>query len=161
MEIRYTRPEELDIVMDIYDKARQVMRASGNMNQWINGYPSREMISDDIASHNSYVLAEGDVIHAVFTLIGGEDPTYKVIEGGEWLNDEPYMTIHRIASNGTLKHAADICYNWTLERTDNLRIDTHADNSIMRHVLDRNGFIECGVIYVSDGSPRIAYQKVK
>jgi hypothetical protein len=30
----------------------------------------------------------------------GKDPTYAVIENGNWLNDEPYGVIHRIASNG-------------------------------------------------------------
>lgn len=161
MEIRNTRPEEIDEIMEIYDIARQVMRNSGNSKQWINGYPARELISEDIENGYSYVLVENREIQAVFSLIDGEDPTYKVIENGEWLNDEPYMTIHRIASKGKLRHASDICYRWTMERTDNLRIDTHEDNAIMRHVLDRNGFIECGIIYISDGSPRIAYHKVK
>lgn len=161
MEIRNTRPEELDEVMEIYEKARQVMRSSGNMNQWINGYPSRELIREDIASGYSYVMTDQGGIHAVFTLIDGEDPTYKVIENGQWLNDKLYVTIHRIASNGTYAHSSDICYDWALSVRDNLRIDTHQDNCIMRHVLDRNGFTECGTIYVSDGSPRIAYQKEK
>ena len=161
MEIRKTRPEEIDEIMEIYDIARQVMRNSGNLKQWINGYPARELISDDIANGYSYVLVENREIQAVFSLIGGEDPTYKVIENGEWLNSEPYMTIHRIASKGKLRHASDICYRWAMEKTENLRIDTHEDNAIMRHVLDRNGFIECGIIYISDGSPRIAYHKVK
>ncbi|MDO4482270.1 MAG: GNAT family N-acetyltransferase [Bacillota bacterium] len=161
MEIRNTRPGEIEEVMEIYDIARQVMRNSGNSQQWINGYPARELINEDIEKGYSYVLVDNGKIQAVFSLIDGEDPTYKVIANGEWLNDEPYMTIHRIASRGEMKHASDICYGWTMEKTDNLRIDTHEDNVIMRHVLDRNGFTECGVIYISDGTPRIAYHKVK
>jgi RimJ/RimL family protein N-acetyltransferase len=41
----------------------------------------------------------------------------------------------------------------------NIRIDTHRDNAIMQHLLEKNGFVKCGIIYVEDGSPRIAYQK--
>ena len=30
--------------------------------------------------------------------------------------------------------------------------------TMMQHVLEKNGFVPCGIIYVEDGSPRIAYQ---
>ena len=40
------------------------------------------------------------------------------------------------------------------------RADTHADNKIMQHLLEKNGFTRCGVIHVADGSPRFAYQKL-
>lgn len=30
----------------------------------------------------------------------------------------------------------------------------------MRHILQKNGFSERGTIYISDGTPRIAYEKV-
>ncbi len=43
----------------------------------------------------------------------------------------------------------------------NFRIDTHNDNKIMQHVIEKNGFIRCGIIYVKDGSPRIAYEKIE
>ena len=35
------------------------------------------------------------------------------------------------------------------------------DNKIMQKVLLKNGFQETGIIYVEDGTPRIAYEKVK
>lgn len=38
-------------------------------------------------------------------------------------------------------------------------IDTHKDNKITRHLIEKNGFAKCGIIYVADGSPRIAYEK--
>ena len=41
-----------------------------------------------------------------------------------------------------------------------LRADTHADNKIMQHLLEKNGFTRCGIIHVADGTPRIAYQKL-
>ena len=39
-------------------------------------------------------------IHGVFALFDGAEPTYAHIEEGEWLNDEPYVTIHRLAGDG-------------------------------------------------------------
>lgn len=35
----------------------------------------------------------------------------------------------------------------------------HKDNKITRHLIEKNGFAKCGIIYVADGSPRIAYEK--
>ena len=46
MNIRPARMEELDTIMALYDQGRRFMRRSGNANQWINGYPSREMIRE-------------------------------------------------------------------------------------------------------------------
>lgn len=40
-----------------------------------------------------------------------------------------------------------------------MRIDTHENNKVMQHLIKKNGFQECGIIYVEDGSPRIAYEK--
>lgn len=40
----------------------------------------------------------------------------------------------------------------------NIRIDTHADNKTMQHLIEADGFTRCGIIYIADGTPRIAYQ---
>lgn len=91
----------------------------------------------------------------------GVDPTYQVIEDGAWLNDTlPYGTIHRLASSGKSKGVASAVIEWCLEHCQSLRADTHADNQIMQHLLEKNGFTRCGIIHVADGTPRIAYQKL-
>jgi hypothetical protein len=41
--------------------------------------------------------------------------------------------------------------------TSTIRIDTHRDNCIMKHILTKYGFTMCGVIYLADGAPRDAY----
>lgn len=51
------------------------------------------------------------------------------------------------------------CLDWSYEQCHNLRIDTHDDNRIMQHILEKTGYVKCGRIYVEDGSPRIAYHK--
>ena len=47
-----------------------------------------------------------------------------------------------------------------LEHCESLRADTHEDNKIMQHLLEKNGFVRCGIIHVEDGTPRVAYQKL-
>ena len=46
------------------------------------------------------VIYDETGIHGVFALFDGAEPTYAHIEEGEWLNDEPYVTIHRLAGDG-------------------------------------------------------------
>lgn len=92
-----TRIEDLDEAIRIYDFARVRMTEGGNPNQWTDGYPSRDVIAEDIESGNSYKIVIDGRIAGVFTFIIGDDPTYEVIEGG-WLNDNPYGAIHRIAA---------------------------------------------------------------
>ena len=79
------------------------------------------------------------------------------IEDGNWLNDEPYLTIHGLAGDGQVhglfQCVADYCKNIS----QNIRVDTHANNRIMQKLMEKNGFIKCGIIYVKDGTPRIAY----
>lgn len=159
MRIRLSTINDIEEIMRIYDAARIFMRASGNHSQWVNGYPKREMVEDDIARRVSYVI-EGDdgVPHAVFMFSVEEDPTYALIEDGHWLDNEPYGVIHRIGSDGTMRGALAAAVEYCTGIIANIRIDTHADNAIMQHVLEKNGFERCGTIFCHDGSPRVAFQ---
>ena len=97
-------------------------------------------------------------VEAVFSLIYGEDPTYRKIYEGKWLNDKPYATIHRIASMGHIKGVSSKCIEFSIKKYGNIRVDTHEDNKIMQRVLEKNGFCKCGIIYVANGTSRLAYQ---
>ena len=156
--IRKSAMNDLGRMLEIYEYARKQMRLNGNPNQWVN-YPSRELLEEDIRNGVSYVVESDSKVIGTFMFIIGEDPTYLVIEKGSWLNSEPYGTIHRIASDGTHKGMFRLVEEFCSRQIDNIRIDTHEDNKIMQHILEKSGFIKCGIIYVSDGSPRIAYQK--
>lgn len=162
IQIRKGTLADIDAIMACYDSARRFMRASGNLSQWINGYPSRELVREDISKEVCYVgIDEDGEIVMAFAFILGEDPTYTVIEDGEWLNDLPYGTIHRLGSNGKYNGVLRMCVDFCMERINNLRLDTHAENSIMQHAAEKLGFKRCGIIYCIDESPRIAYQKYR
>lgn len=158
--IRKAQVSDIDFIMPIYDTAKLYMAANGNPNQWVGGYPSREQILSDIEKSQCYVLEESGEIHAAFIFIIGEDPTYGFIEG-QWLNQEPYGTIHRIASDGKIRGVFEKALNYCLGQISNIRIDTHEDNKIMQAKILENGFTHCGTIYLASGAPRLAFQFVR
>ena len=152
---------DVPVIMRLIDEARAIMRSCGNVNQWIDGYPSQETIENDISNGHCYLCVEqgsGEIV-ASFAFIPGPELTYREIFDGEWLDDKPYHVVHRLAStagsHGIFNDVMDYC----MAVAGNLRIDTHRDNVIMRHVIDHYGFSYCGIIYLLNGDDRLAYQK--
>lgn len=146
--------------MEIYREGREIMLSCGNLNQWKPGYPTEDIIRNDIEIGQSYAVVQDGIVVGAFAFILGEDPTYSVIEGGDWLDDsKPYATIHRLASTRQSHGVAAACFEWCWSHIRNLRIDTHEDNVIMRHCIVKAGFQYCGVIHLLNGAPRLAYQK--
>ena len=160
MNIRNAVREDIPRLLELFANARAFMAANGNPDQWWGGYPTQDLLESDIRLNQLYVAEENGSIHAAFVLAMGEDPTYAVIEGA-WKNDLPYGTLHRIASSGEKRGMTDEIVAWAFGQIANLRADTHELNKPMQHAFERNGFERCGIIYVDDGTPRIAYQKTK
>ena len=134
------------------------MAATGNPNQWIDGYPGEELLRSDIGRGDSYVCLLGNQVVATFVLREGNDPTYATIYEGAWPNDHPYATIHRMASNGEVKGILHLAVQFALRRYTTLRIDTHRDNAIMRRAIQKEGFVYCGLIRCDNGTERMAFQ---
>jgi len=101
--IRKAIESDLLEIKSIVDKARELMKSSGNVNQWVDGYPSNEVLLSDIRNGNAYLLLRENKAVAYFTMVDGPDPTYNLITKGSWLNDNSYGVLHRIASNGEVK----------------------------------------------------------
>lgn len=160
MEIRKTKLEELNEIMEIYANARTFMAEHKNPHQWKDSWPPEDLIKADILAGKHYVCMDGEQIAAVFYFAEETDPTYVRIYDGAWKNEEPYSVVHRIASSGIVKGAGSFVMKWAAEQCKNLRIDTHEDNYVMQNMLQKNGFIRCGTIYLENGEPRIAFQKV-
>lgn len=91
-------------------------------------------------------------------MVASPDPTYARIYDGAWLDDEPYYVLHRIASKAGAHGVMAAVMEYALSVSESLRIDTHADNRIMQHNVLKYGFRYCGVIYLANGDPRLAYQ---
>lgn len=153
---------DLPRILAVYDAARIYMRNSGNPHQWgDSGYPERELLEEDIKKGRLFVIEEDGTVRGVFAFMLGADPTYGYIEDGRWPNDQPYGTIHRIASDGKTRGIFAKAFAFAKTRADEIRVDTHKDNKTMQHVVEKQGFIRCGIIYLENGDPRIAYQYSK
>ena len=97
-------------------------------------------------------------IVAYFALLPSPEPTYDVIDGA-WLTDEPYGVIHRMASYPDIHGIFSTIIDYAASRFSRLRIDTHRDNRIMQHLIEKHGFTYCGIIWLEDGSERLAYER--
>ncbi|BDR54965.1 histone acetyltransferase [Bombiscardovia apis] len=187
--LRHATLEDVPAIEEIYARARQVMAEAGNPEQWGTKYPFPEMIEADIRNGNTYLLVddaaldseaaaastyeppeleevhgEHERIIGIFSFFDGIDPTYVEIDGA-WLDDDPYMTIHRMAASGLGKKAAADMLSWCMRHHANVRVDTGPKNYAMQHILEANGFTRCGIIGVHDDRDpnmepiRLAYQR--
>lgn len=136
------------------------MRADGNLHQWSDKYPDEETLLNDITRNELYIAYDDEEIYGVFMLSFSGEDTYKEIQGA-WINDEPYAVIHRIASLDKGKNLLKDVIDFAFEKTNNIRIDTHEDNNIMRTLLKKLGFIYTGIIHLKNGDERRAYQLIK
>lgn len=151
---------DLEEVESIYSYARSFMKEIGNEDQWGDVYPSRQIILNDINNGVLYKIEEDNKITGVFAFIIGDAPTYSYIEDGAWLNDNEYGTIHRIASAKDGKDTLNNALSFIKTKILNVRIDTHRNNVVMRHLLEKFGFTYCGIIYIENGDERLAFQKI-
>lgn len=168
MRISLTVKDNLPEIMGIFAEARQTIASLG-INQWQNGYPNEQIVEEDIAKSRSYSVID-DTICGTFVVILDGEPTYDKIYDGNWLtgNDRAdYMAIHRVAvsvrSRGKGVSTEIINFATNLARDNgrsSLRIDTHEGNIVMRKMLEKHGFIYCGIIYLEDGESRVAYEKL-
>lgn len=160
--IRKARAEDFDTVMLIYSQAREFMKKSGNPDQWGDFYPPAETVKSDLSENGGgYVATDGENILAAFYFEqNADDPTYRKIFDGAWINSAPYGVVHRVGVGdlGRGKKIGRLCLEWALKTAGNIKIDTHKNNLPMQKLLETLGFVRCGSIYLEDGSHRIAYQ---
>ena len=155
--IRPATQADLSDILEIYAHARRFMAENGNPTQWGQNHPAQHVLEEDIGLNRLYVVEGGEGLCGVFMFEVGNDPTYTYIEGS-WRSDTPYGVIHRIAGvgGGVFVAALEYCSGVI----GHLRIDTHVDNKPMQHVVEKAGFSKRGIIYVEDGTPRIAYDRI-
>ena len=170
VNIRKSTKNDVDRIMIILGEARQKMGQLG-IDQWQYGYPSRDIIKEDVSIGRSYAIREeenGEIYGTFFVEDRGE-PTYDKIYDGEWLtgDDAKYIAVHRVAVCNEKRGSglANLIFAFAEERcreagVGSIRIDTHRGNIPMRKFLDKNGFVQCGIIYLGTGEERIAYEKL-
>lgn len=160
LKVRAAERDEVPRILELVAHSRGIMRANGNHVQW-DGYPGADLISADIEQGIGHVVTLDGVAVGYFALLLEPEPTYACIEEGLWLDDTtPYGTIHRLACAEGVHGIARCVFAWCEARCASVRVDTHRSNAIMLHIFQRHGYTRCGVVYMRDGTPREAYQKM-
>ncbi|TCD46629.1 GNAT family N-acetyltransferase [Streptococcus sp. X16XC17] len=163
MEIRLAHPKEVSAIMEMISGAQAFLAQSGS-DQWQNGYPSSDIIIDDILESRGYVgIIEGHIV-AYAAVYQGNEAAYNKIYDGKWKhNNKIYVTFHRVAVNPEFRgqKVAQTFLQGLIEghKGPDFRIDTHEKNLIMQHIAEKLGFVYCGKVPL-DGE-RLAYQKIK
>lgn len=158
--IRKATAGDIDVILKMFDHSRSVMRADGNTNQWV-GYPTRADVEADVRRGVSFLIENSKlkIVIGTFALVPGEEPTYGYIDHGRWISPtRPYCTLHRLAAMPHTSGIAAAAFAFAKGQSDYLRVDTHATNRPMRHIIEREGFVKSGIIYMPDGGPRDAYE---
>ena len=165
LAVRRSVPEDLGTILGIYSSARKFMRENGNPDQWGDKNPPAELVAADVTEEgHGHVCCDtetGEILGVFWFGYPYDDPTYRKIYDGEWLNGKEYGVVHRIATaeNARGKGVAKFCLSYALGISGNLRIDTHRNNIPMQNLLASLGFSRCGTIYLLGGDERIAFQK--
>ena len=165
IRIRLAEARDMEALDAIFSHARAAIARLG-IDQWQDGYPSAELLLEDIRVGRAYVFDDGGAIASITVLTPEPEPIYDAIDGA-WHTGAPYLTIHRMALDDAHRHsglAGDVVKNAVaLARSLNLsgvRADTHRGNAAMRRFLEKSGFQECGLVTYPDvaGDPiRVAY----
>lgn len=157
--------EDLPQIGEIVRHAREDMEKD-EIPQWQGDYPAEIDFQEDIGRGDCYVVKKEGKVLAVGVLKLGEEPSYRLIQDGNWSTEEPYGTIHRLAAAREAKRqgAAGRLFDG-MERIcreqgmKSIRIDTHRKNLKMQAWIRKQGFLPCGTIFVEDGTPRDAFEK--
>ena len=166
MEFRQAKISDLDQIVEIIELSKKYLKET-KVDQWQDGYPAKEDLRRDIESGSSYVLTNKDEIVATTVISLDGESTYNSIFNGEWITNEDYIVMHRVAVHDKykgkgifkelIKEAEILALN---KGISSIKIDTHRDNISMQRAVVKNDFQKCGIIYLEDGSERIAFEKV-
>lgn len=165
--IRKANVSDLDLIWPIVEKAIEKRRLEGS-NQWQDGYPNPNAISEDIEKGYGYVLLAKDspTIIGYAALIYEVEPAYEELQTGWLTSGIPYAVIHRMATLqtpsekglGTLFMEA-LAQKSKDDGLKSMRVDTNFDNTAMLRILDKLNYSYAGEVYFR-GSARKAFEKI-
>lgn len=158
--IRKATPADIPHILRIFAAAKATMRATGNHSQWTGPYPGADAALADIERGWCHIIEHRGHPAGTFCLMDTPEPTYTGSPDCVWPSDAPYVTLHRVASDGTCRGILALAVTCAAATGLDIRVDTHADNTPMRRALPALGFRHCGTIYLADGSPRLAYIRI-
>lgn len=154
--IRPTAEDDIPRILEIFAKAKQYMRQQGNMVQWMGDYPGTTAIKEDMAHGWSMVIEHCGEVVGTFCMMTDPEPTYANLP-----KKEVYITLHRVASIGSVSGIVDAAVEYAFTQCDTVRIDTHPDNPAMLKCIKRLKMKPLGEVTLPDGTPRLVFEKEK
>ncbi len=171
-QVRKGEFKDLLGIIEVIKDAKELFRSSGS-TQWqdTDGYPSAKTFIKDLEENEVLVCTDGDKIIGVLVVSFQEEECYKGIVQGQWLNDNHYAVIHRLAvkkeyyRQGVAKKLLDQAEYVVLKKGIlDIKVDTHEQNSSMQHLLESYDYTYVGVIYLLRPDvlekKRLAYHKI-
>ena len=151
--IRIATSDDLPSIMEVIADAKQLLKESGSP-QWqdSDGYPNEQTFLNDISLNQLYVCINKDNNQVIGVVVISKipDECYNKITNGQWLSNQPYYVIHRLAARKGF-HVGYELINYAKQKAkqDNIssvRADTMDINIPMRKLLSKCGFSHCGTI---------------
>lgn len=166
--VRQAINADLPAMMAIIEQGRQAL-AADHIPQWQGPYPQATDLQADIDAARAWLLIVDGQIAGSAALLTTPDPNYQKIYQGSWAGpaDARYTSIHRIAiaSGYHGQHLADDYFSNLMTLSyqagfRQIRVDTHALNQRMKHIITKAGFDYRGIVYMANDATdlRNAYQ---
>ena len=158
MLIRQARHEDIKTILSIVRSAQLSLSELG-IDQWQDGYPSEDIIVEDITNGLGYVACaeDGNVVGYEAVVLTGEE-AYSQIEDSLWHTSNNYVVVHRLCVDGTARRSGVaielMAFAGNLARkhgVSDFRIDTHEGNVRMLALLEKLGFEHVGTIRYESG----------
>lgn len=154
---------DAELCYGLIDEGRRFQQKQGFV-QWTEDYPNLNTVREDVRKEKGYVVKVDGRIAGYMCIDFDGEPAYENIQGS-WRTEEPYAVVHRMAFSGEFRGTglADITFGLIKELClakgiKSIRVDTDFPNKRMQHILEKNGFQNCGVI-VFQGGEKLAYDQ--
>ena len=158
-EIQPAKNDHLDFLTQAYEATRTIMSEYAMETDWPEDNFSDIEALEDIEHSNCYIVYNGDIPSAAFTL--KQSPNVTDQENRvHWRSNMNHYTIQRISAVREYAVAQSI-FRYAATKASYLRCLTHERNYILRHALDKFGFKKCGTFTAEDGTTRVAYDWIK
>lgn len=151
-DFRLSTIEDVPAIGVIVNQAKKYLKEQGSP-QWQNGHePHAAVIREDIKKKASYVLTLNGEIVGTVALIAEKDPIYEAIDG-KWQGNGPYVSLHHVAvsQNYRGKGLGKTLLTSAIQQAqllgfEDIRIDTYPANQPMLTLINKLGFVYCGMI---------------
>lgn len=165
--IRKAQISEIDYLTDLVKQCGAHMRANGIV-QWLEGYPNRDIIEEDVHEGSVFVLEEDNLIKAMVVLNEKQDAEYQELK---WLTDSTSrnLVVHRLATlpnfqgQGLGSKLMQFAEQYAKENSyDSIRLDTFSQNEGNIAYYKKRDYIEIGHVNLKyrDDYHYVCFEKI-